>query len=206
MALTKTDALRRVMRSFALMWLLTAVGLWLGTMLPASINMPISIITFILLVVMAFIKKVRVYNTLAYIIPILVGITLFWTTQFYIIQLGEQLVLTVFIGTIGLFALLGIVGWMLPDISPIGNYLFGALLVVIVFSLIFFFVPASNLVMLLFAMIVVLIFVLYTIYDFNQIRHEHIGKEDVVGHALGLYLDFINLFVRILEIIWRLKD
>lgn len=206
MALTKKDALRRVMRSFALMWLLTAVGLWLGTLLPESVRLPVAVTTFVLLIIMMFVRKVRIYNTLAYLIPLLIGITLFWTTQFYIAELGEQLVFTVFIATIGLFALLGLVGWMLPDISPIGNYLFGVLLVAIVFSIIFIFVPVSNIVMLIFAMVIILIFVLYTIYDFNQIRHEHISKEDVVGHALGLYLDFINLFVRILEVIWRLKD
>lgn len=198
--------LRRVMRVFALMWALTAVGLFIGARLPESVIMPISIATFALLIVMLFIRKIRVLNTIAYMIPLLIGITLFWTMQFYVDELGAQLVLTVFFATIALFILLGVLGWLLPDISAIGSYLFGALLVLIVFSLIFMFVPVSNTVLLIVACVAVLIFVLYTIYDFNVMKHGYIDADDVVTHALSLYLDFINLFVRLLEVIWRLKE
>ncbi|OCS90902.1 hypothetical protein A6K76_01430 [Caryophanon latum] len=198
--------MRRVMRTFALMWALTAVGLWLGSMLPESVRLPVSIGTFILLIIMIFVRKVRILNAMAYAIPVLIGITLFWTTQFYIEQLGTQLVLTVFGATIAMFVLLGVIGWAMPDIHHMGSYLFAALLVLIVFMFIFISVPVSNVVALGFACAVVLLFVLYTIYDFNQMRYGHIEEQEVVVHALNLYLDFINLFVRVLEIVWRAKD
>lgn len=197
---------RRVMFTFAVMWALTALGLWLGSILPESVRLPVSVATIVLLIVMIFVRKVKLLNTIAYAIPVLIGITLFWTTRFYIDELGAQLVMTVFAATIGLFVILGIVGWFAPDINGIGNYLFATLVVLFIFTLIFVFVPVSNVVALGLACAVVLLFVLYTVYDFNQLRYGYIEEDEVVVQALNMYLDFINLFVRLLEIVWRLKD
>lgn len=201
-----TSAFSLVMRHFTAMWLLTAVGLWVGTLLPPSWMTPIAIVTLVLLIITIFVRKIRLLNFLLYCIPLLIGITLFWSTQFYIAELGETLVFGVFIGTVLLFSVFGIFGWLLPNMSGFGNYLFGALVVVLVFSVLFMFVPTSNFVLLLLAAVAALIFALYTIYDFNQLRHQQIERDEAVSYALNLYLDFINLFVRILEVIWRLKD
>ena len=188
------------------MWILTAIGLFVATMLPPAIIMPISIITLILLIIVIFVRNVRLANSIMYAIPFLLGITLFWTTQFYINELGGALVFSVFIGTIFIFIVLAFIGMMIKDISGIGSYLFAGLVVVIVFSVIFMFVPVGNTVALLLAGVTVLLFTIYTVYDFNLIRHNHVRDNEVVGMALNLYLDFINLFTNILEIIWRLKD
>ena len=188
------------------MWILTAIGLFVGTMLPPAIIMPISIITLILLIIVIFVRNVRLANSIMYAIPFLLGITLFWTTQFYINELGSALVFSVFIGTIFIFIVLAFIGMMIKDISGIGSYLFAGLVVVIVFSIIFMFVPVGNTIALVLAGVTVLLFTIYTVYDFNLIRHNYVGDDEVVGMALNLYLDFINLFTNILEVIWRLKD
>ena len=94
----------------------------------------------------------------------------------------------------------------MKDLSAFGSYLFGALVVLLVFGIIFIFVPVSNTIMLVLACLTVLVFALYTIYDFNQIKHNYVGENQAVAMALNLYLDFVNIFLRILEIIWRLKD
>ena len=202
----RNQNLSLVLKHFMYMWILTAVGLFIGTLLPPAIILPISIITIVLLIVVIFVRSVRLANTIIYFIPLLVGISLFWTTQFYINELGELLVLSVFIGTIIIFILLGLVGLMIRDISGIGSYLFGALIVIIVFSIIFMFVPVGNTVALILAAVAVLLFTIYTIYDFNRISHNHVSEDQVVRMALNLYLDFINLFLNILEVLWRLKD
>ena len=197
---------QKVMKHFMMMWVLTAVGLLVGTLLPPSVTMPISILTIILLIVVIFVRNVRIMNTILYVIPFLIGITLFWSTQFYIHMLGAELVFSVFIGTIVVFILLGFIGVSIRDISSFGSYLFGALIVIIIFGLIFIFVPVSNMVMLVLAAVTVLVFVLYTVYDFNQIKHNYVSANETVSMALNLYLDFINLFLHILEIIWRIKE
>lgn len=202
----KNKILNLVLKQFTWMWGLTGAGLFIGSLLPSTIILPISILTIVLLIVVFFIRSVSFINIIVYILPILIGITLFWTTQFYIEQLGSALVFGVFIGTILVFVLLGIIGMMIPDISAIGNYLLVTLLVLIIFSILFMFFPIGNTVLLVLAGIAVLLFSLYTVYDFNQIRHGYVREGEVSLISLNLYLDFINLFVNILQFIWRMKD
>ena len=202
----KNKILSLVLKQFTLMWALTGVGLFIGSLLPPTIIFPISILTIILLIVVFFVRSVSFINIIVYILPILIGITLFWTTQFYIEQLGSTLVFGVLIGTILVFVLLGLIGMMIPDISAIGNYLLVTLLVLIIFSILFMFFPIGNTVLLVLAGIAVLLFSLYTVYDFNQIRHGYVREREVSLMALSLYLDFINLFVNILQFISRLRN
>lgn len=202
----KNQILGLVLKHFMFMWIVTAGGLFVGTLLPPSVTLPIAIITLILLILVIFVRNIRLANSIMYAIPFLLGITLFWSTQFYIDALGSSLVFSVLVGTIVIFILLGFVGMQMTDISGIGSYLFGALIVIIVFSVLFMFIPVGNTIGLILAGVTVLLFTIYTIYDFNQIRHNHVGKDQVVGMALNLYLDFINLFTNILEVIWRLRD
>ena len=202
----KDRILSLVLKQFTWMWALTGVGLFIGSLLSPKIIFPISLITITLLIVVFFVRNIDFINIIVYILPILVGITLFWTTQFYIEQLGNALVFGVFIGTILVFVLLGLIGMMIPDISEIGNYLLVTLLVLIIFSILFMFFPIGNTVLLVLAGIAVLLFSLYTVYDFNQIRHGYVRERDVSLMALNLYLDFINLFVNILQFISRLRN
>ena len=202
----KNKILSLVLKQFTWMWALTGVGLFIGSLLSPKIIFPISLITITLLIVVFFVRNIDFINIIVYILPILVGITLFWTTQFYIEQLGNALVFGVFIGTILVFVLLGLIGMMIPDISAIGNYLLVTLLVLIIFSILFMFFPIGNTVLLVIAGIAVLLFALYTVYDFNQIRHGYVREREVSLMALNLYLDFINLFVNILQFISRLRN
>ena len=202
----KNKILSLVLKQFTLMWGLTGIGLFIGSLLPLTIIFPISILTILLLIAAFVIRSVSFISIIVYVLPILMGITLFWTTQFYIEQLGSALVFGVLIGTILVFVLLGIVGMMMPDISPIGNYLVVTLIVFIIFSVLFIFFPIGNTVLLVLAGVAVLLFSLYTVYDFNQIRHGYVRERDVALMALNLYLDFINLFVNILQFISRLRD
>ena len=202
----KNKILSLVLKQFTLMWGLTGIGLFIGSLLPPKIIFPISILTILLLIAVFFVRSVSFISIIVYVLPILIGITLFWTTQFYIEQLGSALVFGVLIGTVLVFVLLGVVGIMIPDISAIGNYLLVTLIVFIIFSALFMFFPIGNTVLLVLAGIAVLLFSLYTVYDFNQIRHGYVRERDVALMALNLYLDFINLFVNLLQFISRLRD
>ena len=202
----KNKILSLVLKQFTLMWGLTGIGLFIGSLLPPKIIFPISILTILLLIAVFFVRSVSFISIIVYVLPILIGITLFWTTQFYIEQLGSALVFGVLIGTVLVFVLLGVVGIMIPDISAIGNYLLVTLIVFIIFSALFMFFPIGNTVLLVLAGIAVLLFSLYTVYDFNQIRHGYVRERDVALMALNLYLDFINLFVNVLQFISRLRD
>ncbi|MGE6513523.1 Bax inhibitor-1/YccA family protein [Lysinibacillus sphaericus] len=199
--------LNKILKHFTFMWVLTVVGMLVATQLPPSIVMPLSLICIILLIITCFVKSLKLTHSIMYTIPFLMGILLFWTTQFYIGELGQQFVLLVFGATVVIFIALALIGIMMnKDISNWGSYLFTVLIVALVFSVIFMFVPVSNMVGLIIAAITVLLFSIYTVYDFNQIRHNHVSDEAVIGMALNLYLDFINLFTNLLEVIWRFKN
>ena len=202
----KHRILNLVLKQFTWMWGLTGAGLGIGALLSPSVIFPISLITIALLILVFFVRSSSFINIIIYILPVLVGITLFWTTRFYIEQLGGALVFGIFIGTIIVFMLFGLIGMMIPDISAIGNYLIITLIVLIVFSILFIFLPVGNTALLVLAGVAILLFSLYTVYDFNQIQHGHVRKEDAALMALNLYLDFINLFINILQFIWRIKE
>lgn len=206
MAYAKNQNLNKILKHFAFMWVLTVIGMYIATLLPPAIVMPIAIIALVLLVIAMFVRKLKLANSIMYAIPFLMGILLFWTTQFYIAELGQQLVLLVFVATVAIFIVLALIGTMMnKDVSNWGSYLFTVLIVIIVFSVVFMFFPVSNIIGLIIAGVTVLLFSLYTVYDFNQIRHNHVSDAEVVGMALNLYLDFINLFINLLEVIWRIK-
>lgn len=208
MTLTKRNRnLNSVLKHFAFMWVLTVIGMFIATLLPSSIVMPLSLVCLVLLVITCFVRSVKLANSILYTIPFLMGILLFWITQFFIGELGQELVLLVFGASVIIFILLALMGIMMSaDMSNWGSYLFTVLLVVIVFSIIFMFVPVSNMIALIFAAITVLLFSVYTVYDFNQIRHNYVSDDQVVRMAFNLYLDFINLFTNLLEVIWRVKN
>jgi len=203
----RNQNLNKILKHFTFMWVLTAIGIFVATLLPPAVIMPLSILCIILLIIACFVRSLKLANSIMYAIPFLMGILLFWTTQFFMDKLGSQLVLVVFGATVIIFISLALIGMMMnKDIANWGSYLFTVLIVVLVFSVIFMFIPVSNMIGLMIAAVSVLLFSLYTVYDFNRIRHNYVSDEEVIGMALNLYLDFINLFTNLLEVIWRFKN
>ena len=96
------------------------------------------------------------------------------------------------------------------DLSRLRNILFSGLVLLLVFGIVFLFVPMSGLERLV-SMVGVVVFLAYTAYDVQMIRSYYTyycGFPDMlekaaVFSALQLYLDFINLFIRLLSILGR---
>lgn len=197
--------LRLVLQHFALMWGLTAIGLLIGMLLPSSIVLAIAIMNIFLLIVVVFVRNVYLAGGILYAVPFLTGIMFFWLGQFFIEALGAAFLLSVFFGTVILFIILALVGLIIPrDLSSWGMYLVAILLIGIIFSLIYFFITVSSTVH-IFAALIVLVFALFTVYDVNLIRNHYVKEDEVVKMALSLYLVFINLFIHLLEWIYRWK-
>jgi len=189
------------------MWLLTCLGLGFGVFLPSSIVLPLSIICIVLLMIVIFIRTLYIATFILYSIPFLTGILMFWVVQFFIDVLGKAFVFSVFIGTVLIYLLLALIGLkMSRNLANWGQYLLAVLLIIVVFSVIYYFIPISSTFALVIAIICVALFSLYTVYDFNQIRHNYVRDEDVVRMALSIYLNFINLFSNLLEVAWRIRD
>jgi FtsH-binding integral membrane protein len=100
----------------------------------------------------------------------------------------------------GLVVLLGSYAWTTKrDLSGMGNYLFAALLAVIVASVVGIFLQSSLLYMLLSAATAAL-FSGFVIYDIQRLKTAEGGQETAVWLAVAIYLDIFNLFLAILRL------
>lgn len=113
--------------------------------------------------------------------------------------------------TAGLFGILAYMGYRTEkDLSKFGNVLFAALIMALILTLINIFLGSSGLDILL-DWVILGIFAGLTMYDMNKIKimseEYDIDQEKVAIYgAMELYLDFINMFLRILEIVGRRND
>lgn len=116
---------------------------------------------------------------------------------------------SVFFITAGTFAAMAAIGYFTKtDLSPIGRFLFMALIGLIIATLVNVFLVKSGSFNLILSYVGVLIFVGLTAYDSQRIKNMLIMADDVNEEAqkiallgsLTLYLDFINLFIYLLRI------
>lgn len=131
-----------------------------------------------------------------------------FATIFAVYTMGS--VATAFMGGAVLFATMSLYGYFTKkDLSSIGSLLFVGLIAIIIASIINIFVGSTVFQMVISA-IAIIIFLGLTAYDTQQIRNlvsvdGDTGREEVLG-ALSLYLDFINLFLSLLQLFGSKKD
>jgi FtsH-binding integral membrane protein len=94
------------------------------------------------------------------------------------------------------------------DLSGIGQLMFVGLIAIIIASIINIFIGSTVMQMVISA-IAVIVFLGLTAYDTQKIREivtvsGDTGREEVMG-ALTLYLDFINLFLSLLQLFGNRK-
>ena len=116
-----------------------------------------------------------------------------------------------FVGTAGLFGILAYLGYKTKkDISNIGTILSVSLIVGLILTVVNFFMRSTMLDIVLDWAILFIFFGL-TVYDMNKIkRMQEMGFCDdeklYVYGAMELYLDFINIFLRILSIFGKRRN
>lgn len=117
---------------------------------------------------------------------------------------------TIFLATSLIFGLLALYGYKTKkDISKIGPILLVGLIVSIIISLLNVFIFHSSALELIITVVGIMIFCGYVIYDMKLVRNllETVGEEKAAVYgAFGLYLDFINLFIRILNLFGDRKN
>ncbi len=150
----------------------------------------------------------RLSPTTATLLFILYSIINGVTLSFIFVAYTMTSIASVFFITAGTFAAMAVVGYTTKkDLSGWGRFLLMALIGLIIASVVNIFVASEGLYMLL-NYVGVLIFVALTAYDTQAIKRmlqEADGNEEVMQKigiigALTLYLDFINLFIKLLAI------
>lgn len=90
------------------------------------------------------------------------------------------------------------------DFSFLGGGLFAGLIILIVGGMMFSFFDFGLGGRMIFSLLGALLFVGYILYDTSLIMH-HFGPDDYVVAAVTLYLDLINLFMYLLELLRMLQ-
>ena len=177
---------------------LVSIGIW-----------PIFIVELILAVVLsARIAKMNPITTkILYIVySIMTGIT--FSVIFIVFKISS--IISIFLVTSIIFGVLAFYGYVTKkDLTKLGTILFVALLSMFIFSVINMIFIKSSTADLALTMIGILVFAGYIAYDVNKVKYlmNSVGEEkaEVYG-AFRLYLDFINLFIRLLELFGKRND
>ena len=114
-----------------------------------------------------------------------------------------------FMGAAVLFGTMSLYGYFTRrDLTSIGQFLFIGLIAIVIASIINIFIGSSVMTMVISA-IAVIVFTGLTAYDTQKIREmvseETSGSVEVMV-ALTLYLDFINIFLSLLQLFGGKKD
>jgi FtsH-binding integral membrane protein len=108
-----------------------------------------------------------------------------------------------FLGAACLFLAMSLYGYTTKrDLTSVGQFMFVGLIGIIIASVINIFI-GSSLMQMIVSALAVIIFLGLTAYDTQKIRemvaYDRTGHAEVTG-ALTLYLDFINLFINLLQL------
>ncbi|KAG5567549.1 hypothetical protein RHGRI_002925 [Rhododendron griersonianum] len=85
------------------------------------------------------------------------------------------------------------------DFSFLGPFLFGSLLVLIVFALIQIIFPLGKLSVMIYGGLAAIIFCGYIVYDTDNLIKRH-SYDEYIWASVSLYLDIINLFMALLTL------
>jgi len=130
-----------------------------------------------------------------------------FATIFAMFNMGS--IVSAFMSAAILFGVMSFYGYFTKkNLDSIGQYMFVGLIAIIIASIVNIFIGSTVMQMVISA-IAVIVFLGLTAYDTQRIREmvsvDNDGKAEVMG-ALSLYLDFINLFLALLQLFGGRKE
>jgi FtsH-binding integral membrane protein len=131
-----------------------------------------------------------------------------FATIFAVFTMGS--IVSAFMSAGVLFAVMSGYGYFTKrNLDSVGKFMFVGLIAIIIASIINIFIGSTVMQMVISA-IAIIVFLGLTAYDTQKIREMvsvegDTGREEVMG-ALTLYMDFINLFINLLQLFGIKKD
>jgi len=130
-----------------------------------------------------------------------------FATIFIVYTIGS--IVSAFMGAAVLFATMSFYGYFTKtSLDSLGKFMFVGLIAIVIASIINIFVGNSVAAMVISALAII-VFLGLTAYDTQKIREmisvENSGNAEIIG-ALTLYLDFINIFLSILQLFGDRKE
>ncbi|PLT28231.1 Bax inhibitor-1/YccA family protein [Peribacillus deserti] len=192
---------QKVITVFIVTLLLATAGLYAGQFVPGALMLPLMVAEVIMLISAFWLRKRKAVGyAFVYAFAVISGVTTYPIVSYYISQSGAQIVLYAFGMTLGIFTVFGLIGARTKkDLGFLGSFLMVAVLALIFIGIFSIFSPLNDGGLLAFSGIGSIVFSLFILYDFNQMKHRGISEEMVPLLALSLYLDFLNLFINLLR-------
>jgi len=164
-----------------------------------------------LVVILAFAFAAQHFNKgqlqlFLYAFAALMGLS--FATIFAVFTMGS--IVSAFMSAGVLFAVMSGYGYFTKQsLDSMGKFMFVGLIAIIIASIINIFIGSTVMQMVISA-IAIIVFLGLTAYDTQKIREAvslggDTGREEVMG-ALTLYMDFINLFINLLQLFGGRKD
>ena len=129
-----------------------------------------------------------------------------FATIFAVFNMGS--IVSAFMGAAVLFAVMSAYGYFTKrSLDSLGKFMFVGLIAIVIASIVNIFIGSSVLAMVISALAII-IFLGLTAYDTQQIREElsvDTSPAAEVSGALTLYMDFINLFLNLLQLFGERK-
>ncbi|MFS0783916.1 Bax inhibitor-1/YccA family protein [Bacillus sp. 1P06AnD] len=199
---------QKVMAAFIASLLIATIGLYAGQFVPPAFMVPLSIAELIMIIAAFWLRRKKAVGYLfLFAFTFISGITIFPVVSYYGSQAGAEVILMALGTTFIIFAVMGILGTIMKtDVSFLGSFLLIALLGIVIVWVLNLFMPLNSANLLIISGISAIVFSLYILFDFNQMKHRGISEEMIPLLALNLYLDFINLFTNLLRMLGILEN
>jgi modulator of FtsH protease len=198
-----TNALSRVLGLLGLAAAITAGGAFLGPLLGQT-GFWISLIGgFVVLLVLRFARNASPINMVLFVVfSALEGVVLGDVLEIYIAQGASLIVFQAAAATAVAALAAGAVGYFTHrDLSRLGGYLFIALIVVVVASIVGLFIQ-SGVLWTVISAVSALLFTAFLVFDINRVaRAGNISEGDAIVMAISVYLDIYNLFLDLLNLL-----
>ena len=202
-AAREQSTLARVMSLLGLAAVFTAIGALFGPAL-GQIGFWVALIGgLIMIIALRAARDVAPLNLILLIVfATLEGIVLGQVLELYISSGLSLIVFQAAAATAVAALTAGIVGYSTKrDLSNLGGFLFGALVIVIVASLVGLFIQAPVLWTVISAVSAIL-FTAFLVYDLNRVaRVQGAGEGQAIMLAVSVYLDIYNLFLDLLTLL-----
>ena len=190
-------------------WYTFSSGLFINILARGSFGILLMVEVVVVLLFSFLFRKLSptVVGILYFIYSAINGVTL--STIFVVFELKSIVLL--FVASSVLFGVLALYGFKTSkDLSNWHSLLFGTLIVGLIVSLINLFMK-NTIIDIILDWVILLVFFGITAYDMNKIKQLSLdanldkSKLHIYG-AMELYLDFINIFLRILSIFGKRRD
>lgn len=199
----------KVMAWVAGSFLAATVGaIFIGPFVPPALMMPLYIVVFVALLASGFSRKLMALSgVFAIAIPLILGIILYPTLNYYFATGSGGIVGMSALGTAIIFGGMAFLGWTSnKNLNHLAPKLFFVMLGLIAMSFLNIFLFQLPLIGVIISGAVIIIMSLYTFIDIQQLKNR--SPYDAIPasrYALNLFLNIYNIFVSLLNILGFLR-